>query len=274
MQMIIDFDNPSTFPASLGNWDESFENMIRINISLEGVTKGWQIKHQLQDLRIDEMPIVTEFVSANPDVEVVVCHVTRLLDEKILLQEGLVTGGGRGSVAENRLKTLLEHIGLDKDKIDEVFTHIYYYWERDKEQRTESVHFMFDKSLVYKDDTANNFAINLGGEILRWSLEAIDRDLYKQEPYKRLWIEGTPSIVKFKCKLSDVHEICRNAVIAEIVKYFIVTRMYGYPYEFEFTGMTNSSIPAENIVSIEEIEGFIEMQEKYPDFGGFYDGLK
>lgn len=274
MQRIIDFDDPTTFPASLGSWDESFENMIRSKISLEGVTEGWQIEHQLQDLRIGEMPIVTEFVSANSDMKVVVCHVTRLLDKEIIMQEGLVTGGGRGSVAEKRLKALLEHIGLDKSGIDEVFKHIYYYWDRDKKQRTESVHFMFDKSQVYKDDMANNFAISLGGEILRWSLEAIDRDLYKTEPYKRLWIEGTPSIVKFKCRLSDVHEICRNAMMAEIVKYFIVTRMYGYPYEFEFTGMTNSSIPAEDIVSIEEIKGFIEMQEKYPDFEGFYDELK
>lgn len=274
MPKMIDFDDPHTFPASLGSWDDSFESMIRDRILLDGVTEGWQVEHQLQDLRIGEMPIVSDFVSENPDIEVAVCHVTRLLDKNIVLREGLVTGGGRGSVAETRLKALLEHIGLDKSKIDEVFTHIYYYWDRDKKQRTESVHFMFDKSQVYKDDMANNFAISLGGEILRWSLEAIDHDLYKMEPYKRLWIEGTPSIVKFKCRLSDVHEICRNAMIAEVVKYYIVTRMYGYSYEFAFTGMTNGSIPPENIISIEEIKGFIEMQEKYPDFEGFYDELK
>lgn len=274
MHMIIDYDDPNTFPASLGSWDESFENFIRSKINLEGVTEGWQIEHQLQDLRIGEMPIVTDFVSANPNEEVIVCHVTRLLDKEIIMREGLVTGGGRCSVAEKRLRALLEHIGLDKSKTDEVFTHIYHYWDRDKKQRTESVHFLFDKSMVYKDDMVNVFAINLGGEILRWSLEDIDCDIYKREPYKRLWIEGTPSIVKFKCRLSDVHEICRNAMVAEVVKYFIMTRMYGYPYEFSFTGMTNSSVPAGNIVSIEEIEGFIEMQEKYPDFEGFYNELQ
>lgn len=272
--MIIDFDNPDTFPASLGSWDESFANMIRKNVSLEGVTEGWQIEHQLQDLHIEEMPIVTEFVASNPDTEVIVCHVTRLRNENHILEEGLRTEGGRDSVAETRIRLLLEHIGLDKTKIDEVFTHIYHLWERDKEQRTKSVHFMFDKNHIYQDDMANHFAMNLGGEILRWSIEAVGSDLYKQEPYKRLWIEGTPSIVRFKCKLSDLHEVCRDDVIAEIVKYFIVTKMYGYSHEFDFTGMTNDSVPAENIVSIEEIKGFIEMQEKYPDFEGFYDELK
>ena len=271
MAETIDFDEPSSFPPVLGSWDEAFENMIRRKVILDGFTDGWQIKHQLQDLRIEEMPIVTDFVSANPDMEVALCHVTRLLDQSQILKEGLVTGGGRGSIAELRIRALLEHIGLDKDKLNEVFTHIYYYWDRDLKQRTESVHFVFDKTQVYKDDKVNIFAISLGGEILRWSLEEIDRDLYKQEPYKRLWIEGTPSIVKFKCKLSEVHDIYRNAMIAEIVKYFVVTKIYGYRYEFAFTGMTNSFIPAESIISIEEIDGFIEMQEKYPEFEGFYD---
>lgn len=271
---VIDFDDPYTFPASLGNWDEAFETMIRSKVHLHEVTQSWQIKHQLQDLRIDEMPIVIDFISANQDAEVAVCHVTRLLDKNQILQEGLVTGGGRGSVAEKRLKALLERIGLGEDKIDEVFTHIYYYWDRDKKQRTESVHFMFDKKQIYKDGKANIFAINLGGEILRWALESIDYELYKQEPYKRLWIEGIPYIVKFRCRLSDVHELCRNAMIAEIVKYNIVTRIYGYPYEFEFTGMTNGFIPAENIISVEKIEGYIEMQEKYPEYAEFYEEMK
>lgn len=120
----------------------------------------------------------------------------------------------------------------------------------------------------------NYFAINLGGEILRWSLEAIDRELYKQEPYKRLWIKGTPSVIKFKCKLLDIHKVCRNRLIAGIVKYYIVRDLYGYKYEFAFAGMTTGSVPPENIISIEEIENYLQMQERYQDFEEFYDELK
>lgn len=94
-------------------------------------------------------------------------------------------------------------------------------WNRDKQSRTKSVHFFLDKNQVYKDDQLNHFAINLGGEILRWSLDAIDRELYKEEPYKCLWILGSPSVITFKVKLSDIHESCRNSLIAEIVKYNI-----------------------------------------------------
>ena len=66
--------------------------------------------------------------------------------------------------------------------------------------------FFIDKSQVYKNDQLNYFAVNLGGEILRWSLKAMDRDLYKEEPYKRLWIMGTPCVITFKVKLDDIYE--------------------------------------------------------------------
>lgn len=43
-----------------------------------------------------------------------------------------------------------------------------------------------------------------------------------------------PSVIKFKSKLRDIHEICQNSLITEIVKYYIVRNIYGYQYEFEF----------------------------------------
>ena len=54
----------------------------------------------------------------------------------------------------------------------------------------------------------------------------------------------------------------------------IVKNIYGYPYEFEFTGMTKGKVPPENIISIEEIKGYIQMQEKYPDYEEFYNEIK
>lgn len=91
------------------------------------------------------------------------------------------------------------------------------------------------------------------------SSDSFPSNFYKQEPYKRHWIDGTPSIVKFKCKLSEVNKIQRNRLVSEIVKYFIVTKMYGYVYEFESTRNTNSSVLPENIISVEEVAGFIGM---------------
>lgn len=55
---------------------------------------------------------------------------------------------------------------------------------------------------------------------------------------------------------------------------YIVKNIYGYPYEFEFTGMTKGKVPPENIISIEEIKGYIQMQEKYPDYVEFYNEIE
>lgn len=38
--------------------------------------------------------------------------------------------------------------------------------------------------------------------------------------------------------------------------------------------MTVGDVPPQNILDIEEIRDYIHMQEKYPDYNGFYDELK
>ena len=271
---MIDFDNPNTFPNELKNWGTEFEKMVLRRVNTANIEERWQIEHLLQDIRIGESQLVTDFVKENMDTEIAVCHCARILDENEYWKHGLVTAGGENNAGEKRLRKLLVDIGLDDDKIEEVFSHAHYLWNRDKQSRTKSVHFFVDKSQVYKDDQLNHFAINLGGEILRWSLDAIDRELYKEEPYKRLWIMGTPSVITFKVKLGDIHEIYRNSLIAEIVKYNITKDLFGFDYEFEFTGMTVGDVPPQNILSIEEIKNYIQMQEKYPDYEGFYDELK
>lgn len=75
-------------------------------------------------------------------------------------------------------------------------------------------------------------------------------------------------------KLWDIHELHRYSLITEIVKYYIVTEIYGYNYEFDFTGMTIGEVEPENILSISKIRNYIQMQEKYPDYEGFYDEIK
>lgn len=271
---MIDFNDSNTFPAELKEWGIEFENLLRQRINMDGVSEWWQIEHQLQDLHIEDTELIRNYVDNNMDKEVVLCHCTRIIDETEYWKHGIVTGGGKNSVAEKRLTLLLHDIGLDEKQIAEIFSHIYYYWNRDKSSRIDAVHFFIDQDQVYRDDQLNHFAINVGGEILRWSLEAIDRELYKKEPYKRLWILGSPSVIKFKLKLRDIYELHRYSLIAEIVKYYIVTEVYGYNYEFDFTGMTIGEVVPENILSITKIRNYIQMQEKYPDYEGFYDEIK
>ncbi|SCG99669.1 Uncharacterised protein [uncultured Blautia sp.] len=122
---MIDFDNPNTFPKELKNWGTEFEKMILRRVNTDNIEEWWQIEHQLQDIRIGESKLVTDFVKENMDTEIAVCHCTRILDENEYWKHGLVTADGENNVGEKRLRKLLVDIGLDDDKIEEVFSHVH-----------------------------------------------------------------------------------------------------------------------------------------------------
>ena len=115
---MIDFDNPNTFPKELKNWGTEFEKMILRKVNTNNIEEGWQIEHQLQGIRVGESKLVTDFVKENMDIEIVVCHCARILDENEYWKHGLVTAGGKNNAGERRLRKLLVDIGLDEDKIE------------------------------------------------------------------------------------------------------------------------------------------------------------
>lgn len=266
MAYLIDFDDPRTFPEELRQWDDDFIHKIQNAMN--------PLHTNLRNSDLQNEAIVSNFVKNHPNDEVVVYHCTRILDQNEYWRNGIVTGNGAGSVAEHRIRTLLMDIGVQQAKIDEILQHMYVYWNRDKGARTTAVHFFGCKNRVYVNDQINVFALNLGGETLRWVLAKIDKELYTKEPYKRLWILGTPSVIKFKVKLCNIDPLDRAKLIAEILKYYIMTLFEKTSYSIEFTGKTTGSVPPEDIISIEEIKNFIKIQEKYPEFQGFYNELK
>lgn len=61
MCMLIDFDNPSSFPKELLELGYEIEKSIRREISLEDVKEGGKIGEQLNRLRIDKDSRVEQF---------------------------------------------------------------------------------------------------------------------------------------------------------------------------------------------------------------------
>lgn len=271
---MIDFDNSATFPQEIREWVLEQKEYFYSLFDKRDFSEWWQLEHKLCDIRLWEQSFIQRFVDENLKMEVAVWHTTRIEDKESYERNGIIIMGGRGSKAESNLICLFQRVGMNEKQIKEVFEHIYFLWDRDKNTRTHSVHFFVNRELVYNSGQMSAFALNLGGECVRWAIEAINRELYKIEPYKRLWIMGTPSIIKFKCKLEEIDRYTRDMLIAEIAKYYVVTELYGFPYEFEFTGRKEGKVKPEDIIVIEEIQGFIEMQEKYDDYQNFYNELK
>lgn len=271
---MIDFDDSSTFPNVIRQWVLNQKDYFLSHFNKEDYVEWWELEHQLCDIRLWEQSFIQQYIEENIKMEVAVWHTTRIEDKESYEKNGIVVMEGRGSKGEGNLISLFQRIGMNEEQIKQVFEHIYFLWDRDKNTRTDSVHFFVNKEFVYNNDQMNAFALNLGGECVRWAIETINRELYKTEPYKRLWIMGTPSIIKFKCKLDEMDKHTREMLITEIAKYYIVTELYSFPYKFEFTGRKEGKVNPEDIIVIEEIQEFIEMQEKYDDYHNFYDELK
>lgn len=264
MGTVIDFNNPATFPKELIPNQEFTEKILdKLN---ENDIELWQIKSKLNDFRIGDTDIVRNFIKNNQDTEFILFHCARILDKNDYLKNGIRICGGRDSEEEFRLRSLLKNIGVPSLEIEEIFIQIYKLWDRDGDLRTQSVHFFIEEKEIYKDDQLNYFAINVGGEILRWAMESVDCNLYRKQPYNQLWKIGTPSVIKFKSKLKDIVSFKQQSLAAEIVKYYIIKNSLNQSdYEFSFTGMTKESVPPENIIGIFEIKDYEKMQEKYLD---------
>lgn len=270
---MVDFDNEGTFPKKIKEWVIDNESYFLSVIPDDKFSEGWQAAHKLDDMHLGDNSFVKKYIHENADEEYCLWHTTRVEDENMFWNNGIVAMDNDIFKSENRIVELLHKIDLQKEMMNAVLEKIRYYWKRDRDTRLNTVHFFFAKDFI-KDPQLNEFAINLGGECIRWGLNSVDPKLYRTEPYKRLWILGKPSIIKFKCKLEDISERSQETMIIELVKYFVITELYKLSYEFACTGWKRGSVPPENILAIEEIEHFVEMQEQFDDYKHFYDELK
>lgn len=268
---MIDFDNVLTFPLEIREWVLVNKTWLFSVLDNQKFSTPWKLANKLRDIRLEENSFVKQYLLNNSNLEIAVWHATRIEDIESFKKKGVAVTHGEDSDFENHFTDLFKRIGLDSFQIENILSHIHFLWNRDKELRTQMIHFFIDKNFIYSDDQLNAFALNLGGECVRWAIEAIDKELYKVEPYKQLWIVGTPSIIKFRCKLKEMPFRTQHHIITEIFNYYIAKELYDFDYEFKLTGMKIGSVSSENIIAIEEIKGFISMQEKYEEFQHFYN---
>ena len=266
---MVDLDDFSTYPEEIRDWVLKNGEWFKQTISRE-TAKGRRIEKIIEDMKLAHESFVLDFIHRNACMEVCVWHATRIEDEKQFFDNGLLIIGAENP--RRRYCDLFRRIGLQEADMKPIFKEMEKLWRRCEVTRVKAIHFFAQKSLS-EDLQMSYFAVNIGGEVLRWALESVDKDLHKAEPYKRLWILGKPCIIKFKCKLGDMYELSRIRVVIELVKYFVITELYASTYEIECDGFCTVSIPPENIVTIEEMKNFIETQEAY-GYKGFYDELK
>lgn len=139
---MIDFDNSATFPQEIREWVLDKKEYFYSLFDKRDFSEWWQLEHKLCDIRLWEQSFIQRFVDKNLKMEVAVWHTTRIEDKESYEKNGIIIMGGRGSKAESNLICLFQRVGMNEKQIKEVFEYIYFLWDRDKNTRTHSVHFL------------------------------------------------------------------------------------------------------------------------------------
>lgn len=270
---MIDIDNPVTYPIDIKEWIITMKPYFLKKIPLNSYEHDYEIIHQLNDMRIEEQEFIQNYIQLNRETEFTMWHNARVDSKESYLKNGILSFNGDIQQAQDRISKVLEKAGINIQERLILLDKIKYFWKRDGNTRTNAVHFFLSRSQIH-DPQLMEFSTNLGGECVRWGLHSINPKLYRQEPYKRLWICGVPCSIKFKSKLKYLYRSAQEHIVREIAYYFIMDCIYNLSYVPEDTGHRIGNVPAEDILCIEEIQNFIEEQEVFEEYQNFYDELK
>lgn len=268
---MIDFDDVSTYPDNIRKWVNDKRNFFLNIVPIHSYEFDYEIIHKLQDIWFDGIPEFVEFKNKYQDTEFTGWHIMRIEDLDAFRKQGILTLNGDIDEGVKRLDYYLtKNLNIDDNAYRIIIEKAKYYWNRDA-GRTRNVCFFFTKINTIGDPQAMMFAANLGGEILNLSIEALDSEAYRKEPYKRLWIWGEPCRVKFRAQLKTMEERTQSHIIRELIFYFVMKDIYGFDYMPDDTGEKQGSVSSDNILQIEKIESYEDIMSQFADFENFYE---
>ena len=269
---MIDFDNPKTFPPEMDNIISEYSDFILKELSKGQAKEDYEIESVISDWRWHNNEIINRIKCCLETSTFKVWHVARIEDEKDYYDNGIIVMINNENAIQQRMINLLKRLNLSSEEINNIVEKANVYWKRDGEVRSACIHFFFGKDCI-EDPRQSVFAINLGGEIMNWSLRSIDSKLYQKEPYKRLWIWGKPCIISFRCRFDDMHELTQETIILELVKYYVFKKIYNIKYKFDCTGIKIGNVDSKDIIDIEIIDNFYDVHSQF-EIEGFYDEVR
>lgn len=257
---MIAFDEPLTFPDDIRKWVIDRKDYFLQEVSINHHKND--IKIALEDMYFYDIPDFEELFRKYEDDYFVGWHITRIEDIERYRREGILTLNGKIEIGVKRLEYyLLKRIHVNINTFNQIIEKAKCYWKRDK-GRTTNIYFYFTRAQTLNNARVMKFAENLGGEILNWSLRSVDKDLYKKEPYQRLWVWGIPCRVKFRARLKDFDKRTQYDFIKQISIYYAMKEIYGADYDIECAGSKRGSVSPNDILQIDVIDDFTKVVSK------------
>ena len=175
-------------------------------------------------------------------------HVTRICSNNEILQHGLVKLEFENYW--NRISKVLRDNGIIESDMCYAMERVRKMYNGFLGERKERVFFFAPRDLLYKGKF-DYFAKNYGGEIAERSFENCKGMEMVWDILTRM---GTPIIVTFRFKLSDLYSFQNDDVFMEILRFVTSKLFMSYDYPISIGQHIKKSIPPEDILGIEKIK--------------------
>lgn len=237
--MIIDVDDPTTFPDKVEDLvynyiDEMSSDAIsQLNDIENGVT--YRSPKQFFD-KIGAPSLYDSILPLFKGCSLRCYHATRVLDEKTILNNGLLLNDWNNYTVI--LREALELTAISETDLENAITLA----KQEQERKTQDIppQICFYAS-SFMDNYAETFCYNVGGEIARWAL----RDTMPNV-FEKLKTIGTPVVVECALPLDDIDLTC----IEEIVYFYAEKKLWNRNYSIKFDGEIKRNIKPSEIVRI------------------------
>lgn len=241
--MIIDVNNPATFPTEIENLvfnyiDEMPSDAIsQLNNIENGVTDG-SPKYYFD--KIGAPSLYDSILPLFKGCSLRCYHATRVLDEKTILNNGLLLNDWNNySVI---LREALELTAIPETDIENAITLA----KKEQERKTQDIPpVICFYSSSFMDCIPETFCCNVGGEIARWALEDKMPDVF--EKLKNI---GTPVVVECALPLDDIEWPWIEEIVYFIVYFYAEKKLWNRNYTIKFEGRIKRNIKPSEIVRI------------------------
>lgn len=242
---MIDIENVVMYPPFISDIvHESIEQLKAFygDLKFDEIWEyGKYIENTGEQYRLLE-PMIIQCCKQLEECKLTSYHATRVISKEEILNEGIVKSDNYYYI--DRIRNLCCRLNFPRDCIDELIQKCQRFFQRDSNRRG-TVHFFSCKSIC---DTYLRFADNLGGEIVDFALNSD----FSISPYDRLIEFGKPILIKFAYSFSDVAPTCKDSIALELIKVKIINILFNELYLPKFDGWVNASIPARDILTIQD----------------------
>lgn len=254
--MMIEADNPKTFPEELRRAVEDFiaelppDSITKIfEYKIEyGSDVRCAIEDYMSPFRAMAEPLYKTVLECLEQHSIKCFHATKVLNESQIWNNGLKANDWEGYSAA--LAQTLRTLGVDDAAARDAIDCVQREHVRKFDARKEKSELCFFGSMSLLNDGESpgydQFCESIGGELARWALEKT-----MPEVFQVLKENGKQVVVEFELPFSEITHHQKDIIAYQFICHFAAKHFWKFDYAVKFDGMTQADVPPQRILEVE-----------------------